>query len=483
MSSSSINIHAKPKIENNNNTRERYSPREIFNKYLTIEEIRKHPEITPAIKGDKKFRLDILSRQKLKVINIKGIQNQNRIKFISSLNSFHKLFFDSYKNNINSKEEIDILNQENKDFSKKYQNSKINKNMDKFNDIKSEYEKRNYYVSPIEGKKNLFNGNILLSNRQDLKNYILYNLGTPISNCKSLSFLHKINKTLGDKTSEKELRAINAKIDMLSLGMDKIEKDEKNEIKKNINDISQVKETIKGIDDMKSFYNLDARQYLDSLKEEDSRGTSAKFSTRVNSALNCLDNVKYQNNINNYIIKNKLFDNKKDNKKKLNKKMSPINRNSHLYNLITETDETKTENDKNIKQQHRYYNKAHVKTMENNDLSKSPLEKLYENLSKKDDLLNYQNDIKKYLLNKKYDVSVKINPTTICNNLENVREKIYKSDFLKNDYQLRKQIGENLKITGKNNNDDLKIKNKINNIEDKVIKLFCDINNPRKKEE
>ena len=111
------------------------------------------------------------------------------------------------------------------------------------------------------------------------------------------------------------------------------------------------------------------------------------------------------------------------------------------------------------------------------------MEKLYDNISKKDDLLNYQKDIKKYLINKKYDISVKINPTSICNNFENAREKIYESEFLKNDYQLRKQIGGNLKDAEKKNNDDLKIKNKMDNIEDKMIKLFCDINNPRKKEE
>ena len=229
MSSSSINIRAKPKIENAN-YRGKYLPREIFNKYLTIEEIRKHPEITPAIKGDKKFRLDILSRQKLKTINIKGIQNQNRLKFISRLNSFHKLYFDSYKNNINSKDEINVLNQENRLFSQKYKNTKINKNMDKFNDIKAQYEKRNYYVSPMDGNKNIFNGNILLSSRDELKNYIVYDLGTPKSNSKSLSFLHKINAKLGDKTSEKELKIINKKLDLISLGMDKIQKDQKNEI-------------------------------------------------------------------------------------------------------------------------------------------------------------------------------------------------------------------------------------------------------------
>ena len=107
---------------------------------------------------------------------------------------------------------------------------------------------------------------------------------------------------------------------------------------------------------------------------------------------------------------------------------------------------------------------------------------LYDKLSKKDDLINYQKEIKKYLSNKKYDISIKMNPSSVCNNFENCREKIYKSECLKNDIHLRKQLGRN-ELKNERINTDNKIKNKINNIEDKVIKLFCDINNPRKNEE
>ena len=169
MSSSSTNIYLKAKSKDNQNKNKyvnKYSPREIFHKYLTIEDIKRHPEITPAIKGDKKVKLDILTNQKPKVIDMKGVNNQNRIKFVSKLNSFHKLFFDNFKNNVNSKEEIDILNQENKIFSKKYKNSNNNYVKEKFKDIKSEYEKRNYHISPLEGSKNIFKGNILLSNKE-----------------------------------------------------------------------------------------------------------------------------------------------------------------------------------------------------------------------------------------------------------------------------------------------------------------------------
>ena len=47
--------------------------------------------------------------------------------------------------------------------------------------------------------------------------------------------------------------------------------------------------------------------------------------------------------------------------------------------------------------------------------------------------------------------------------------------------QLRKQIGGNILFAEKINNNDLKTKNKINNVEENIIKIFCDINNPRNK--
>lgn len=455
----------------------KYTPKEIFNKYLSVEEIKSHPEILPALKGDKKLRLDILSnKQKPKMINIKGIQNQNKMKIISRLNSFNKIFFNSYKNQLNSNKDIKKLNQENKEFSKNYNNSNKKNESEDFQDIKSEYEKRNYYVSPIERKKNLFNGNILLSNKEELKNYILYDMGSNMSNAKSLSFLHKINKKLGDKTSEKELKIINAKIDMISLGKDKIENDRQDEIQKTQNDIVNIKETINTLDELSNFLDIDNKIYLKMLKNKGSRGNSAKISTRVNSALNCFENVKFQyNNIINDKIKQddnnltNIINNKKNLKKSRHK-----NRIVNLGNLSTEN------NNQNGINKNKYL-KNYTKTIENNNLYKSPLEILYDRISIKDNLLNFQHDIKNYLKNRKYDISLKINPRIICNNFENTRKKICKSEFLKQDMYLRKQIEEgNIPNAERINNKDFMTKNKINNIEDKMIKIYCNINNPRK---
>ena len=466
----------------------RYSPKEIFNKYLTVEEMKRHPEVTTAVKGDRKIKLDILSRQKPKLINIKGIYNHNKSKLASRLNTFHKIFFDNYKNNKISKDQINNLRQENKDFSVKYKNSNKGDIEGKFNDIKSEYEKKNYYVSPLEGKKNIFNGNILLSNKEELKNYILYDLGTSQSNIKSLSFLHKINTNLGDKTSEKEYKKINQNLNMNSLGNDKIKSEQQKEIEKTQNDIINVKDTINSIDEINYFFEMDNRKYLESLKNGSSRGSSAKISTRVNSAFNKIENVKIQYN-NDYIKKdniNKQNINKGNsleisknnkNKMKLRKKGRNKRRMEKISNLISENRDIYNgirENNNSNK---------YIKTLDNNDLLKSPLEKLYDKISTKENLLNYQSDINKYLSKRKYDISIKINPRAICNNFEKTRQKICQSEFLKQDLYLRKQISGNISHAEKVNNKDLKNKKNINHIEDKIIKIYCDINNPRKKEE
>ena len=416
--SSSTNRRLKTELSENKYV-EKHTLNELYNSYLTMEEIKRHPEITPAIKGDKKFRLDILSNQKPKIISVKGIHNENKVKFATRLNAFHKIFFDYYKNQKNSLNEIHSLSKENKDFIKKYKNANKKDDKEKFNDIKSEYEKRNYYVPPLEGKKNLFNGNILLSNKEELKNYILYDLGSHISNSKSLSFLHKINKKLGDKTSEKALKMINVVKEPSSFSRDKIEKDRIKEIHKTQNDIMNVQETINSLEDIDYFFNIDNKQYLEALKGQDSRGSSAKISTRVNSALNRIENVKIKANVN-PLNKNSDKDNDKDKNKdnKLRKKIKYISRLKRISNL--NDDNEKKNNVIGIRQYSPQ--KKYTKTIDNNDILKSPLEKLYDRISTKENLLNYQPEIKDYLENRKYDISIKINPSLICNNFEKTRE-------------------------------------------------------------
>ena len=457
-------------IKNNINplNRGKYSAKNIFNTYISVDELKRHPEIYPSLKRDKKLRLDILTQKKPKIINIHELHNENKSKFATKLNSFYKVFFNNYKKQKNTSEDTNILKKENKYFLNKYKkatrSNEINQNRNKFNELKEEYEKRDYHLPSLDENKNLFNGNILLSNNKELKDYILYDLGTPKSNDKSMSFLYKINKKLGDKSNDKSLEEIYKRLDMDNYNKDKIEKESNKNLINIKNDINNLQQTINSIDDIDHFFKLGNKNYLATLNiEENNNKNSDKSSTRYNSATIQTENEKNQNNIN--------ANNKKNKKRKESKNVSIKNKKKLKIASNGIDNEMKKHKEKEFK------------TIGNNNISSDlSLINLYDKMSSKEDLLIYQPEIKDYLENKKYDVSVKLNPNIICNNFEKTREKICDSEFLKNNIQIRKQIGNIESKVEEINNNDIKAINKMNNIEDKIIKLFCDINNPRPKE-
>ena len=436
----------------------KYTPKKLFTNYISIKEIKDHPEIMPALKCDIKIKLDILSKYKPKLINIKHIKNQDKLKFSSKLNSFYNLFFNNNINKKNSKkEELNILSEENKAFLTKYKDSNPDKDKEKFDDIKFEYEKRNYYVSPINKNKNLFKENILLSNKEKLKKIILNDLSTPKTNNKSIFFLYNINRQLGDKSTEKKLKILNNISDKNSFKKDKIKKEQNDEILKTQNDIINAQTTLNSIDGMDNFFTLDNKKYLEFLKSGDSRdGSSAKKSTRFNSVLNYYENLKdnYISNKNKNINTIKL--------QKLQKKV--IYKNRHQIHKNTNLN---------------YENNSNhcIKTVDNNDLARSTLEKLYDKISDKERLIDYQSDINNYLKNRKYDE--KISPYSICQNFEKTREKICKSIFLKQDMNLMKEINGNIENAERVRDNDIKTKSKVFDIENKMVKIYCNINNPR----
>ena len=445
----------------------KYSAKNIFKSYITVDELKQHPEIYPSLKHEKKLILDVLSQNKPKILNIKGLYNENKSKLVSRLNSFYKLFFNYYKRQKNSSEDTNSLSQENKDFLKIYKkankSTELNKNQNNLNEIKEQYNKKNYYVPDFDDdKKNLFNGNILLSNKKELKNYILYDLGSPISNDKSLSFLHKINKKLGDKTSEKALDLLYGKLDMKRYNIDKIKRDNQKAILDTKKDIITIQETMESMDNIDDFFKLENKNNLNSLQYEFSdRKSLDKLSTRYNSANIRNEKENQKNQKNNCKIKLKKNNKIRSVKKKKNEPIRPS-----MINIDFGFSKNK-------------YIKRQTKTMGNTN---NILENLYDKMSTKENLLIYQPEIKQYLENKKFDVSVKLTPSIVCNNFEKTREKICTSDFLKNNIQLRKQMGNVQSKVEEINNNDIKAINKMNNIEDKMIKLFCDINNPKPKE-
>jgi hypothetical protein len=383
----------------------------------------------------------------------------------SKLNSFHKIFFDYYKTHSHSNEKINELNQlieENNIFSEQYNNStKNDKDLKKFDDIKIEYEKRNFYISPFDKNKNIFKGNILLSNKKDLEHYIVYNLGKSSSDIKSLSFLYKINNNLGDKTGAKEFRSINGIINRSPQRRQLIRK-KKEEIRKDKNDIKFLKEEINTINEYIK-KDIDHRDY-------------PEIKSIINNTIS-FENVKNQYNLYKKEQNEKKTINKMsllfNTKIKLQKKVNDFNKRIRI-NELSDHKEINTNNNRYLQ---------YIKTIDNNDAMKSPLERLYDKISTEKNSLNYQSEINNYLKDKKLDTSNKLNPSYICKNFETTREKLCNSDCLKQNMQLRKQINSNILFAEKIKKNNSKTNRKVSKIEDKIIKIFCNINNQRKKVE
>lgn len=75
--------------------------------------------------------------------------------------------------------------------------------------------------------------------------------------------------------------------------------------------------------------------------------------------------------------------------------------------------------------------------------SSSKLEKLYEKIKNKDDLLEYNDSIKEYLKGRRYNIEPKISPIDICYHYQNMRKNIIRNDILKKNMKLKKFSGLN----------------------------------------
>ena len=110
---------------------------------------------------------------------------------------------------------------------------------------------------------------------------------------------------------------------------------------------------------------------------------------------------------------------------------------------------------------------------------KSKLENLYDKLKNKHDFLEYDVLIKNYLKNSKYDLEPKISPEDISSNIQNMRRKIVKNDFLGRNIRLRKICGIDEKDSfQKLKSDNEESKNIMNSICNEENKVFFNITNP-----
>ena len=490
----------------------------VIESYVSLNDRKKHPEISLVLKSDRKFRFGLLSPLKPKLTDTKGIHNENKLKLINRINSFRKIYFNNNRNIAFSMKEIRTLKKENNFFSRNYNLIKEKSGENKkiyFNEIKEEYEKKNYYVPPIVGnKKNLFKGNILLYNDNELKDFILYDIGTNKSNQKSLSFLEKIQSEVLDKGRVKEgnPKFVLYKNPLLENKnyIDKIKRDKKKEIKLSKSEIKKVRNTINLIDEIDYFFNSDNRQYLNKLKYESSRESSAKISTRVNSAMGLFENIKKRNNLNLYNLINNNENLNTENTNLTNNvinttknKVYPLEINkdsivSDYKNIkpLTERNDNKIKikelkKDNSFENKNKLDNKRKIKIKKRHtkkfdkEVFKSTLERLYDKLTKKKNnnllTLNYQ--INKYIHSHKNNFSSNgikdISQYNICNKVEKARQKICNENYIKDDISLRKINGSSMNTINNLSKKDSRLKENITNIESKMIKMYCDLDNPK----
>ena len=470
--------------------------------YMTLREINENPVLASALTQDKKIIFNLLTPNKSKIASIKGIKNEKKLKLIERINSFRKSYFNYFKNYKYSMDEMTNLSKENSFFMKRYHELEEKmgiKKADKFEEIKKAYEKKNYNLPTIEGNKNLFGGSLLLSNNEtDLKKYIMYGVGSENSNLKSISYLNKVNQDINDKVY-KEGRKKNLPIGIIKHTINrrggvmvpsplyayyKISNDNIKEILDYQNEIKNVKNTIDAIPEIDYFFDVDNKRYLDSLKFFDSRKSSANYSTGVN-----LD--KSIGNINSSFSSKREFNGSGS---------------SSLHNIsritYNEDSQRKTRNNKNVrfnpntmspfldkqKVNNKQMPKNEVPTMthvikkpkkkKKYTVSKSfknyrkALENLYRNVTTSFDATSYNKKIEKYLKNRKYDILPKLAPSNICHNVENIRDLICKGKTIKKVIDLRKNMGESQENIEQMNRNEVKAMKSMNEIEDKMIKVY-----------
>ena len=490
--------------------------RKIINSRINQNELIENPELSSALNNDKIIRLGFLSSVKPHIIDTKGLKNNKKKSMVEDINLFKKIYYKDYMINKHSLEKIYKISNENNvflnhfsGFNKYYDNNNQNKIL---NDIQLEYKKKMGFAPIIKDNGNLFSNSILLQNDKDLKQYISLDLDTIKNDSNSLSFLKNIqnkiklnkikdNNNIINLNGKKEIFDTSVKdIDIRKNGKKynsaKVEGNNKyetiNELKKAIN---KAKESFNSMDNLNNFLSENNQKTINE-KVNLSRKNSGEASTRMNSGVKKID-IKLSNNIDN---------------QNLYRKGSHINsyigykKNSLNINQITDinTKENKSlilpliENNNNerkrsleyrkytepIKLENRYSlsinKKKNSKNKKKMNLRKSPigLENLYEKISKSENFIDYNKEIKNYLKRNNYDINNKINENDLYKSVDKSRKKITDMTTIQKNYDLMvnnklKSFEQNIEMVHHND----KIKKNIENIEERMIGLLCKVNN------
>jgi hypothetical protein len=253
------------------------------------------------------------------------------------------------------------------------------------------------------------------------------------------------------------------------------------------------------------FLNLNKPQNLKSRKN------SEEASTRINSGIQKINNkLKIKDNFKNVKINNNYYHKiNKDiiNTTDRNTNYTYKNKDSTIYlpyiknNNSTETEpnditfnyEKRKKTVNYIKIREPIINdiiakrKTHIKNIKSLNklnqkfkigLRKQPsLEKLYEKISKTENFIYYNTEIRNYLKKNNYKVNEKINSDDLYKSVDQSRKKIIDTSSVLKNYDLMinnklKTLQQNKEMIQHNN----KIKKNIENIEERMIGLLCDVN-------
>ena len=514
--------------------------RKILSSRITREEAQATPEINQALENDKIMRLDFLSSVKPTLIDTKGFKNGKRKNMVEDMNTFKKIYYKDYMINKHSLEKIYKISNENNIFLNhftgfnKYYNNENQKEI--LNKIQLEYKKKTGFSPIIKDNTNLFSNSILLQNEKDIKQYISLDLDTIKKDANSLKFLRNVQRKIkltGPQINKNIEKFGNREIvdfkDDENENEDKDKKHKPEKIDKNINEtigdlqkeIIKTKESFNSIDDLNFFLNTNNREYFSYMGGKlNSRKSSGQASTRINSGIRQFTDIKFINDDSNNIQKNigrkiaasntadEFGIQNSDRKVKSKNCNSIILPNITNNNLISKFNLEKNERKKTIdyikidepnysiiktevNQANQSINnenknsstivKKRLKGRKKNRLSlkkqPTPLENLYEKISKSDNSIEYNKEIKYFLKKKNYNYTDKINDQDLYKSVDKSRKKVSDVSSLQKNYDLMvdnklKSLEQNRQMNQHNN----KIKKSFEDIEERMIGLLCHMN-------
>ena len=514
--------------------------RKILSSRITREEAQATPEINQALENDKIMRLDFLSSVKPTLIDTKGFKNGKRKYMIEDMNTFKKIYYKDYMINKHSLEKIYKISNENNIFLNhftgfnKYYNNENQKEI--LNKIQLEYKKKTGFAPIIKDNGNLFSNSILLQNDKDIKQYISLDLDTIKKDVNSLKFLRNVQRKIkltGPQINKNIEKFGNREIvdfkDDENENEDKDKRHKPEKIDKNIDEtiddlqkeIIKTKESFNSIEDLNFFLNTNNQQYFSYMGGKlNSRKSSGQASTRINSGIKQFTDIKFINDDSNNIHKNmsrkiaasntadefgiqksdriaksknynsiilpsitnnKLMNKLDIEKNERKKTIDYIKINEPNYsNIKTEVNQT----NQSIKNESKNSNtivKKRLKARKKNRLSlkkqPTPLENLYEKLSKSDNSIEYNKEIKFFLKKKNYKYTDKINDQDLYKSVDKSRKKVTDVSSLQKNYELMvdnklKSLEQNRQMNQHNN----KIKKSFEDIEERMIGLLCHMN-------